>query len=307
MPEISTLIQDIYKQVQDKGGWFNEELARSLSSDIAMRLQLQLGRVHLGPRDKEDSEGRTGANPKRTGLRLSRMGPQCPRVLWYSVHHPELAEVLPPWAEIKYSFGHILEALAIAFAKAAGHSVTGERDELSVDGIVGHRDCVIDGCVVDVKSASTRSFQKFKDGTLAQDDAFGYLDQLDGYVVGSSEDPLVTVKDKGYLLAMDKQLGHLVLYEHRIRENSIRERIKHYKELVGRDLPPTCTCGTVKSGESGNRKLDVKASYSAYKHCCFPELRTYLYAGGPEYLSKVVKRPAAHIVEVDKHGKIVYN
>lgn len=190
-------------------------------------------------------------------------------------------------------------------AKAAGHEVTGEQDELFVDGVRGHRDCVIDGCVVDVKSAATRSFQKFKDGSIRDDDAFGYLDQLDGYVVGSRNDPLVRNKSTGYLLAIDKQLGHLALYEHTAREESIRERIRDYRDVVALDRAPRCTCEEVPDGKSGNVKLGVRASYNAFKYCCHPQLRTFLYASGPVYLTKVVRKP--DVPEVDKNGKIVYN
>ena len=42
-------------------------------------------------------------------------------------------------------------------------------------------DCKIDGEVVDVKSASAMSFKKFKNGTLYEDDPFGYIAQLAGY------------------------------------------------------------------------------------------------------------------------------
>ena len=42
-------------------------------------------------------------------------------------------------------------------------------------------DCTIDGEVVDIKTASGFAFKKFKDGTLAEQDAFGYLPQLAGY------------------------------------------------------------------------------------------------------------------------------
>lgn len=291
MKEISTLIPDIYQLVERKDGWFSDDLARSLSEDIAGKL-----RSHLNKSEN------------RPTLRLSQMGPRCPRALWYSIHHPEYAEALPPWAEIKYSFGHILEALAVTLAKASGHEVTGEQDAVTVDGVVGHRDCVIDGCIVDVKSASSINFQKFKTGAIAQEDSFGYLDQLDGYLVGSLEDPLVRVKDRAYLLAIDKTLGHMCLYEHYIREESIRGRIKEYKEIIGRDLPPPCTCGTVEDGESGNRKLDKKAGYNVFKYQCFPSLRTFLYAGGPRYLTKVVKRPMnknGPIPEVDRYGRII--
>jgi hypothetical protein len=286
--DINTLIPDIYQLIKRKDGWFNETIAQEFSSEVGTRLRDHLGAKETTPR-----------------LRLSQMGPRCPKALWHSIHTPELAEPLPPWAEIKYAYGHILEALAIALAKAAGHTVTGEQDEVIVDGILGHRDCVIDGCVVDVKSTSSYGFNKFKDKSLAQSDSFGYLDQLDGYLVGSSADPLVTVKDKGYLLAIDKTLGHMVLYEHSVREDQIRERIRSYKEIVQRDAPPSCTCGTVSQGKSGNIRLDTIASYSAYKWCCFPRLRVFLYSDGPVYLTHVAKKP--DVIEIDRNGKVVYN
>lgn len=275
--------------VSGREDWFNEEVSKAFTFELGLELQKSFGEK---------------GSPR---LRLSQMGPKCPKQLWHSIHTPELSEPLPPSARIKFAYGHILEALVIAMAKAAGHEVTGEQDELIVDGIMGHRDCVIDGCLVDVKSAASRSFLKFKDGSLGQNDSFGYLDQLDGYLVGSLQDDLVRVKDRGYLLAIDKTLGHLALYEHHIREKHIKERIKSYKTIIEGAEPPRCSCGTVPDGASGNIKLDTKASYSNFKHVCFPNLRTFLYASGPVFLTKVVRRPAPHIVEVDKHGKIVYN
>jgi len=291
--EILTLVKDIYELVQRKDGWFTDDLARDFASTVAGRLQRQLGE-----------------SQKTSTLRLSKMGPCCPKALWYSIRHPELAEALPPWAEIKYSYGHIIEALAIVLSKAAGHEVTGEQDAIVLDGITGHRDCVIDGCIVDVKSSSSRGFTKFKDKTLSQSDNFGYLDQLDGYVLGSNLDPLVRTKDRGYILAVDKTLGHMVLYEHAIREEQIRQRIRDYRAIVALDQPPQCTCETVPQGKSGNIALGVRASYSPFKHQCFPYLRTFLYSDGPVFLSTVMKRPFNKdglITEVDKNGKVVYS
>ena len=274
---IQTLIPDIYKEIEKNG-------------------------IPEFRYERAQDEERTPA------LRLSQMGPRCPCALWHSIHKPEMAEPVPPWASIKFTYGHILEALAIRLAKAAGHEVTGEQDELVVDGVIGHRDCVIDGCVVDVKSANSLSFKTLKAGKEAvENDPFlaGYLDQLDGYVVGSSSDPLVRVKDKGYILAIDKTLGHLCLYEHNIRERRIRERINQYKQIVALSTPPPCNCGTRTSGKSGNIELDVKAAYNAYKHSCFPKLRTFLYADGPKYLTHVVRKP--DVPEIDREGNIVYN
>lgn len=285
---IHTLIGDINELVGSETGWFDQQLSEEFARELGCRLV-----QNLAPRDQVPT------------LRLSQMGSRCPRSLWASIHSPSVQEPLPAAARIKYTYGHLIEALAIAMAKAAGHEVTGEQDELIVDGIKGHRDCVIDGCVVDVKSCSSMAFLKFKDGSIAANDTFGYLDQLDGYLVGSLDDDLVRVKDRAYLWAIDKQLGRMCLYEHRLRENSIRARIKEYKEIVALPEPPRCTCGTISDGKAGNIKLDTRASYSSYKHFCFPKLRTFLYASGPVYLSKVVRKP--DVPEVDKNGKIVYN
>jgi hypothetical protein len=290
---IDTLIKDIYSTIKRKDGWFNDEISKEFSYEVSQRLQGQF-------------QGRA----KTSSLRLSQLGPKCPRALWYATNAPETAEHLPAWAEVKFSFGHIIEALAIALSKASGHTVTGEQDELVVDDVVGHRDCVIDGCVVDVKSASSRSFIKFKDGSIKENDPFGYLEQLDGYLAGSLEDPLVTVKDRAYLLAIDKQLGHMCLYEHRFREEHIHKRIADYKEIISLKDPPGCTCPTEPDGQSGNIKLGLTASYSAHKYNCFPNLRTFLYEGGPRYLTKVVRQPKNQygpITEVDRNGKVVYH
>lgn len=288
MKSIYSLVPDIYQMLENEdvhslgevGGWLAEGTAEKLSSSISSRL-------------KGVGQHRSTA---RGRLRLSRLGPRCPKALWHSVHTPELATPYKGWEKIKFQYGHILEALAIALSREAGHLVEGEQDEVTVDGIVGHRDCVIDGCIVDVKSSSSPSFKKFKEGTIASQDSFGYLDQLDAYILGSAGDPLVTVKDRGYLLAIDKQLGHMVLYEHKLREQHIRARIKEYSEIIASSTPPHCRCGTVPYGASGNYSLDIRASYSEFKYLCFPHLRTFLYGerGSSSkivYLSKVVREP----------------
>jgi len=287
---IQTLIKDIQELVTRKDGWFNDQLSKTFADEVAGRVKGQF----------EVKE--------KPSLRLSQMGPRCPRALWYSIHAPDEAEKLPPWAEVKYTYGHIIEALVIALAKAAGHSVVGEQDAVYVDGITGHRDCVIDGCIVDVKSASSDSYNKFKTGSIKEDDSFGYLDQLDGYLVGSLEDPLVTVKDRAYILGVDKTLGHMCLYEHLIREHHIRDRITESKRIVALPEPPACTCKTEDKG-GGNVGLAFPANYNLFKHTCFPGIRTFLYSKGPVYLTHVAKRPMnknGPIIEVDRYGKICY-
>ena len=281
MKDISTLVSDIYELLLKKD-WFNDELAQEFEREVSTRLQEQFSQR---------------GQPR---LRLSRLGPQCPCALWHSIHRPDLAEPIPPWAINKFSYGHILEAWALCLAKASGHRVEGEQDELIVDDVRGHRDCVIDGCIVDVKSCSSLSFQKFKEKTIDQSDSFGYLDQLDGYLEGSVDDPLVIVKDRAYILAIDKTLGHMVLYEHRFRPGHIRRTIARYKDIVKLPKAPACTCETEPEGKAGNIKLGVKASYSPHKWDCFPRLRAFAYAKGPVYLSHVARIP--EVPEINRAG-----
>jgi hypothetical protein len=268
-----------------------DERANAFAAGAASRVKGQFSLAETAPR-----------------LRLSQMGPRCPKALWSSIHTPELAEALPPWAQFKYTYGHLIEALAIGLAQAAGHEVTGEQDEVVLDDIVGHRDCVIDGVTVDVKSTTSHTIREAKAGRFS--DLFGYLDQLDGYVLAAREDPLVRVKDVAYDLFIDRQLGHMYLHKHEVtdgREKALRDRIVYYKSIVARSEPPRCECGTERD-ENGNVRLDTKAGYNPYKHCCFPGLRTFLYSKGPVYLSYVAKRPFnkdGPIAEVDKYGNFV--
>jgi hypothetical protein len=268
MKSIYTLVSDIQHYITTNEDWYDK-----VSEDFVSQSRNRLN-------------NRTGdTNNKKGTLRLSGLADRCPKALWYSIHHPDQAQQLPPDAQFKYGYGHIIEIMTLSLARLSGHTVEGEQDELRVDGVVGHRDAVIDGCVVDVKSCSSIAFSKYKDGTFSEaTDDFGYLYQLDGYVLGSSMDAIVTVKDKGYILAIDKQMGHMALYEHRIRPERIRSRIAYYKYIAERPTAPICECGTIQSKTVGETVLNTRASYSAYKHICFPNLKTLMIKGRPYYV-----------------------
>ena len=298
MKSIDTLIPDIYQLIRDKeDGWFTDELAKHLSDNLTNRLR-----------------GSLGAKRYRPSIRMSSLGPKCPRALWYSLHRPETAEKFTPWAEIKFAYGHVLEGFILTLAKAAGHEVTGEQDALEFDGVIGHRDAVIDGVTTDVKSATSLSFQKFKTTNFGMVDSFGYLDQLDGYILAAANDPLVRDKRMGTLLAVDKTLGHLTLYKHRCsdqRRENLRERIKYYRSIEARESPPECECITEKQA-NGNIKLGWKAGYGEYKWECFPKLRACKYSGGITYFAKVVKWPKSskdgrYLPELDRDGNTIYH
>lgn len=284
MSSIYTLEADI-KCLLDTKGWMTDSLAKELGDGVAKRVQAQFAQDQKAP-----------------SLRLSQMGPRCPKALWHSIHTPDEAEPLAPWTNNKFTLGHFWETYALVLCKAAGHEVEGEQHEFILDGVKGHCDAIVDGCLVDFKSSSSRQFSKYKAKTLEQDDPFGYLDQLDGYVVAGREDPILRVKDRGFIVAIDKQMGHFNVYEHLTRE-SIRHRVAEYKAIVKRTSPPDCTCETTPYGVSGNIKLGTRASYSAYKWSCFPGLRCFLSSAGPIFLARTIRTP--EMIEVDKLGNIV--
>src|SRR5438552_1781962 len=140
---INTVVKDIYRVVEKEENWFTAPRLGNFGANLSTALN----RSQYVP-----------------ALRLSQMGEKCPSHVWHSIHSAAHAEHIPGWVRIKFDYGHILEAYVTELVKAAGHEVTGEQDELIVDGVKGHRDCVIDGCIVDVKSLNSRSFQSLKAG-----------------------------------------------------------------------------------------------------------------------------------------------
>jgi len=283
MKSIETLVKDVEDVLRRNDGLVADHLSENLVREVKPRVL-----ANFAERDA------------RPTLRLSQMGSRCPRSLWASVHSSSSQEAFTARAKLTFTYGHLIEALLISLAKVAGHEVTGEGDELHAYGIKGHRDCVIDGCVVDIKSTNSMGFKTFKSGDVSEDIFLrDYLDQLDGYLVGSAEDDLVRVKDKAYIWACDKQLGHTCLYEHHFRPDHIRAQIERNKSIVALDAPPPCECGTFTERSTGNVRLDVKASYNNFRYFCFPKLRTFIIKGKPVSYS-VVKRWPEGGIEVER-------
>ena len=242
----------------------------------------------------------------RRKLRMSNIGKK-DRQLWYS-YNGYKGEELMPHTRIKFLYGHLIEEMVLALAKLSGHTVTDTQKKAEVGGIKGSMDCKIDGIVTDVKSSSPYGFKKFKDGSLINDDPFGYVDQIKGYAHSEGE------TEMGWLV-MDKTNGHLTYLKYDMADESkwywtklnffsIVERIKAIKNVVKLSEPPERCYEPVADGKSGNMKLGVGCSYCAYKHECWgKDLRTFIYANGPRYLVKTVNTP--NVIEVDKDGNKV--
>jgi hypothetical protein len=214
------------------------------------------------------------------------------RQLWYDKRYGR-EEDLPPSTIFKFIYGDIIESLLLFLAKMSGHSVTHRQAEVAIDGVKGHIDADIDGVTVDVKSASTHSFRKFADGTLTDNDPFGYVEQIAGYAQARDTD--------GAFLAADKQNGHIT-YLPIDRETlkatvNVNERIACLKKAVDSEVPPGRCYPDEEEGASGNRALGVNCSYCSHNKRCWADsnngmgLRTFLYANGPKFLTKVVREP----------------
>ena len=276
MKTIDTLVEDINQVIKGMGGW-NGNIGAIMGNQISMMANQRFSK----PQEP------------RGYLSLSSIGTPCDRKLWYKINQTNEAEELPPNALLKFFFGDMIEELVLALATAAGHRVTGMQDRLDVHGVKGHRDAVIDGITIDVKSASPMAFQKFKNGNLASDDPFGYISQLSSYVYAGKDDPLVEDKTRGGFLVVDKVNGHIVLdmYDFSNQLEMKEAEMERAKSVVSGNIPDRQFEPVPQSKTSPNTKLATQCSYCDFRKTCWPEARTFIYSNGPVHLVDDVSEP----------------
>ena len=282
MKDINTLVQDIY------------DLMEKRNTPEGVDVNAEIERFGDAMKDLMKTEFLPNKSYSNRKLRLSAIG-KPDRQLWYS-YNGYTGEKLLPHNYIKFMYGHMIEEMLLFFTRLAGHSVEGEQKKCTVEGVDGHMDARIDGRLIDVKSTSSYSFKKFKDGTLAEDDPFGYVAQLKAYAHSEGD-------DKYGWLAIDKQNGHLCYLEydnntkHPKIDYNIADRVNHVKTVVKSEEPPERCYDPVEDGKSGNMKLPVGCSYCGYKKHCYPDLRGFAYSTGVRFLTKVVNEPK--VPEID--------
>ena len=247
--QIDTLVEDIYSLLDngtknpDRGSLY--EMAAAMMD--AVRRQLW-----------------SPTSERKPALRMSNIGKPCVRSLWYDMNGDEQSENFSPQTRLKFVMGDLVEALILYLAKEAGHEVTDQQKEVQIDGIKGHLDAVIDGQLVDVKSTSSYGMRKFKDGTLPDDDPFGYIDQMSGY--GNA-----LGKDSGTFLAFDKSSGELTTYTH-TELSDTSHRIDFVKQEMERVDPPDRPFKSVLDKSSRRQKLGVNCSYCSHKTTCWADV-----------------------------------
>ena len=273
---LDTLVQDVYSL-------FDPNVPHVVSEenlDVFCNNLKDLMRQRLGAA-REDREG-------EDVLRFSALGKKN-RQIWFDSRPTGGAkEALLPKTYLKFMYGDVIEQLILFLVKEAGHTVESEQAEIDVDGVKGHIDAIIDGVVVDVKSASPYGYQKFKQRKIFEDDPFGYVEQLSGY------SSVLTPGEEAAWLAFDKVGADICVTRvppHVIEAHPPLPRIEELKEVIKSNTPPDFCYPLVPDGASGNMKLDTPCSYCHWKFRCRPETRAFLYSTGPKYLAVVKKEP----------------
>jgi hypothetical protein len=283
LKRIETLTADIKARLNREQPWeIEEEDIRSFGHKIGQYLVERLTRA-----------------PDKPSLRVSNFGSPCGRKLWYSINSPELAEPLSPSTRLKFLLGDLWEYVLLFLAKASGHTVEHEQAEVNLHGVLGHIDSVIDGELCDVKSASSYSFQKFKEGRLAGEDPFGYTTQLNSYL-HSLPPELLRNTERAHFLVGDKTLGHLTLDTHPRKDVDYEQEVAQKREMLAWPRPPARGYSDIPEGKSGNRRLGMECSYCAFKQTCWPTLRVFNYAGRPKFLTQVIREPDVQEISIQE-------
>lgn len=215
------------------------------------------------------------------------------RQLWYEKNcEKDQGEGFDGKTLLKFMLGDIVEHVILFLAEHSGHAVTHKQAEVHRGPIKGHIDADIDGVTVDIKSASPFAFLKFKKHTLAEDDAFGYIEQMAGYCKARDTD--------GAFLAFEKVSGELCYDLHTKEELAVYDvdkRIEYVVEAVASPDAPERCYPDEEYGASGNRALCTTCGYCPFKRRCWADangglgLRTFLYSNKPVYMTQVTREP----------------
>ena len=218
-------------------------------------------------------------------LRMSNIGKPS-RQLWYDLKYKrEESSFENSHLPIKFLYGHLLEEVLLFLVKMSGHKVEDEQKEVEVKGVKGHIDCKIDGEVIDIKTASGFAFNKFRNGTLREDDPFGYMAQLAGYEEAEGT-------TNGGFLVINKESGELTLYQPEELDKPYAPKIiEDIKESLNNNEPPEVCYEPIPEGKSGNMKLPKNCVYCNHKFRCYPDLRVFKYSKGLVYFTEIVNEP----------------
>lgn len=275
---IDTLVNDIYDSVK------NGVVDSSKLQETSVKFGKAMEGIFKSSLTKREQQ------PRR--LRASNFGRPCKRAIWYDINGEHETEELQPNTLIKFMFGHILEELLLALTEVSGHEVTDQQAEHDIHGVKGHQDARIDGELVDVKSASSYAYKKFKNNELDHtNDSFGYLPQISFYRQGD---------ERVHFLVIDKQNGSICLHTPKPSNllGNVDAYVKSVKAVTEASSPPEKGFTDIADGKSGNKKLCVECSYCQHKLECWEGLRLFNYSGKPRFLTVVEKEPKVEELQI---------
>ena len=272
MKDVSTLVPDIKDLILNG----KKEIDQDNLNELLDVVREEVERL-LSPYEGE-----------RKRLRLSAIG-RTDRKLWYEINDPikrkETASL-----RMRFFYGHLLEAILLYLAKESGHDVQDKQREVELEGVKGHIDAVIDGALIDVKSASDYSFKKFKEKKLLNSDPFGYIAQISAYMQSLN-------LEEGGFLAINKNNGDICLMGmDELMTINASDRVKHVKKMVKKDIPERCF-EDIPDGQSGNRIIGKDCVFCDYRERCWSDanngegLRTFKNANGYRHFTHIVKQP----------------
>jgi hypothetical protein len=221
------------------------------------------------------------SKPKDFTLRMSNLGRPTCALQKEKAKAPK--ETSPYHHVMKMVIGDITEVAAIAILKAANVGVTSTQSKVNLDvagrNILGTLDLTVDegygDGLWDIKTASPWSFKnKFSVGfkAVAENDDFGYVDQLVGYSKGKNLPP------RGWIV-IEKSTGEwaVVEFPDNFDYKPSLNRMMKTVETVDSSAPfKRCfedAKETFYKKETGNRILGHACSWCNYKWDCWPGLQ----------------------------------
>jgi hypothetical protein len=265
--ELNAIPKDI-EQLLKGGAKVSPEELSNLSEAVA-----KAAASYLNPRDETFK------------LRMSSIGyPE--RQLWFKANKKEAATPLGLDRLLTFMVGSIMEEVILWLLEKTGkYRVTDRQETVTVDGVVGHTDCRINGIGVDVKTAGKGSFDKFVTRSIKDNDPYGYLPQIAGYFKEDKNDGV------GFLV-FGKDNGELVFSGFSKEElPDAREKIKKAKEVISLSEPPKEKCYPLKEQKNGNNVVPNNCVWCQFFKECYKgeAIRAFSYASGPTYLAGEVK------------------
>lgn len=233
----------------------------------------------FGEACKKALRNRFLAKPRKFNIYMSNIGQPLGQL---QRDKAGLEKEKPAYTDVmKFLYGDLIEAAAIALIKAAGIKIQSEQEplELNIGGmnLRGRYDIEIDNGLWEIKSASPWSFKNKFQGFLglAKDDVFGYVTQ--GYLYE-------TAAEKPFMgwIVVDKSVGEWSIVEtpaapERYSENVLKEVEEKIYALNDKTAPLQCCCSeedeTFYKKKTGNKVLGFPGKFCKHKFACYPNLQ----------------------------------